>query len=109
CKSAPVPKGRLKQGPLHWSQISAVPSGLDGILDLLPNLERLGYFQPSLRDENQILVPLDMPRSDPDAARIFHGRLCRLRNACRTTLSGNCCLSQAATTSHEVTISVRRS
>jgi hypothetical protein len=40
---------------------SAVPSGLMGSFGQLPNVETLGYFQTSLRDEEgeAILVVLD--------------------------------------------------
>jgi hypothetical protein len=46
-----VPKGRLS----HVA-ISAVPSGLTARYGHQPNVETLGYFQASLRDEDEILV-----------------------------------------------------
>src|SRR4051794_39250636 len=52
-----VPKGRLTAGT-----VSAVPSGLAPTDDQVPNVETLGYYRRSLRDdESQILVALDFP------------------------------------------------
>jgi len=40
--------------------VSAVPSGLALTYDQAPNVETLGYYRPSLRDDEwQILVGLD--------------------------------------------------
>ena len=51
-----VPKGRLTVGT-----VSAVPSGLAPTDDQVPNVETLGYYQPSLRDDEwQFLVALDL-------------------------------------------------
>jgi hypothetical protein len=70
-----VPKGRLTDHTL-----SAVPSGLTAFYGPPPNVETLGYCRTSLRDEDQILVALDIPvRSEvvhaklignPDNARV---------------------------------------
>jgi hypothetical protein len=45
-KPSRVPKGRLSGGPM-----SAVPSGLVGLCLAKPNVETLGYYHASLRDE----------------------------------------------------------
>src|SRR5438093_3932923 len=50
-----VPKGRLNP-----CACSAVPSGLTAPYARRPNVETLGYYQKSLRDEDQILVALDV-------------------------------------------------
>jgi hypothetical protein len=54
CKYRLVLKSLLTQ-----SILSAVPSGLAMLLPHLPNVETLGYYRTSLRDENEFLVALD--------------------------------------------------
>src|SRR5437870_13130551 len=49
-----VPKGRL-----NGNTVSAVPSGLTAFCGQLPNVETLGYYHASLRDEDEIVVALD--------------------------------------------------
>src|SRR5947207_1630433 len=49
-----VPKGRPKD-----HTVSVVPSGLMTFCGRLPNVETLGYYRPSLRDEDAILVAAD--------------------------------------------------
>ena len=57
CREHRVPKGRLKGRAIpqpsrrDWTIISLV----------LPNVETLGYCRASLRDEEQILVALEVP------------------------------------------------
>ena len=77
-----VPKGRLRAlrhmpRQIHclWrntafhsklvSELSAVPSGLMVPLALVPNVETLGYCQESLRDEDEMLVALDLELCAP--------------------------------------------
>src|SRR6266446_5781270 len=56
CRGHQVPKGRLKRRAIpqpslrDWTAISLV----------LPNVETLGYYRASLRDEEQVLVALDL-------------------------------------------------
>src|SRR3989442_4578367 len=50
-----VPKGRL-----NGNTVSAVPSGLTAFCGQLPNVETLGYYHASLRDEDEILVALGL-------------------------------------------------
>jgi len=38
---------------------SAVPSGLTRLSSRYPNVETLGYYRPSLRDEDEILAALE--------------------------------------------------
>jgi hypothetical protein len=56
------PKAEIRktpyQGLLTHSILSAVPSGLAMVLPLLPNVETLGYYRTSLRDENEFPVAL---------------------------------------------------
>ena len=55
CRDHQVPKGRLKRRAIpqpslrDWTTTALV----------LPNVETLGYYRASLRDEEQILVALD--------------------------------------------------
>src|SRR6267142_3505169 len=56
-----VPKGRPRS-----RAVSAVPSGLAALYSRMPNVETLGYYQASLRDEDfQILVALDLDLCAP--------------------------------------------
>src|SRR5712691_2373783 len=48
---------------------SAVPSGLTTGYLVLPNVETLGYCRASLRDEEQILVALDLSTPAPEDGR----------------------------------------
>jgi len=48
--------------------MSAVPSGLAGLFVAKPNVETLGYYHASLRDEHEILVALGFQtRRAPEA------------------------------------------
>jgi hypothetical protein len=49
-----VPKGRPSE-----RTVSTVPSGLTPFYHPPPNVETLGYYQPSLRDEDRILLSLN--------------------------------------------------
>src|SRR6476620_10030910 len=49
-----------RDGSRRACTVSAVPSGLGPCLLWVPNVETLGYYRPSLRDdERQILLTLD--------------------------------------------------
>jgi hypothetical protein len=52
--------GQLKGRPTRLRS-SAVPSGLGRLGTAVPNVETLGCYQESLRDEDEILVALDVP------------------------------------------------
>ena len=51
-------EGKLKKlrRTMTPSYLSAVPAGLVGLGTAKPNVETLGYYQASLRDEHEILL-----------------------------------------------------
>src|SRR5260221_5385968 len=71
----------VPKGPPRSRAVSTVPSGLPTLLARLPNVETLGYYQPSLRDEDvQILVALDLDLCAPPRPPVYQldtGLSCR--------------------------------
>src|SRR5438067_1612744 len=71
-----VLKTQWIRGLIRHTTHSAVPSGLMQIQISVPNVETLGYYRPSLRDDEwQILLALDKnvrapEKSDAHSARI---------------------------------------